>query len=90
MSSTPKLTYFNLPGRAEIPRLLFAAGNVIFEDVRVTGVSCVCGVAARSQCAGGCRRGRLRSPCACLAATCFIECLSSSLRALGCRRSSRA
>ncbi|XP_066263408.1 hematopoietic prostaglandin D synthase-like isoform X2 [Branchiostoma lanceolatum] len=34
---TYKLTYFNSKGRAELARLLFAAGGVMYEDVRVEG-----------------------------------------------------
>ena len=34
---TYKLTYFNAKGRAEIARVLFAAGGVKYEDSRVTG-----------------------------------------------------
>ena len=33
--STPELTYFNGPGRANLTRLCFAAGNVDFVDTRV-------------------------------------------------------
>ena len=34
---TVKLTYFGLPGRAELARLAFAYGGIAFEDRRVTG-----------------------------------------------------
>jgi glutathione S-transferase len=34
--SVPVLTYFPLPGRAEITRLLFAYGQVDFQDIRVS------------------------------------------------------
>ena len=32
---TYKLTYFNLKGRGELSRLIFAAADVKFEDVRI-------------------------------------------------------
>lgn len=33
--ATYKLTYFNGRGRAEVARLLFAAADVTYEDVRI-------------------------------------------------------
>ncbi len=32
-----KLTYFNIRGRAEVARLLFAQGGVEYEDCRIKG-----------------------------------------------------
>ncbi|KAF1324525.1 Glutathione s-transferase, partial [Globisporangium splendens] len=37
MSPALKLTYFGIPGRAELARLLFTFGGVAFEDARVSG-----------------------------------------------------
>jgi len=36
MAPKVKLTYFNLRGRAELPRLLLAYGNIEYEDCRLT------------------------------------------------------
>lgn len=36
MALRPKLTYYDIPGRAELTRLIFAYGNVTFDDERLT------------------------------------------------------
>ena len=38
-TALPKLTYFNGRGRAELARLIFAAAEVQYEDVRIGNIA---------------------------------------------------